>query len=425
MIWIWLLVLLCCSGAVSASETALFSLSRLRLVELRQSASKGGRLVSRLMQRPRRVLNTVLIANTAINVAYFATSFIVSQSLAASHPVWAGVVAVGGLLALICVGEIVPKTVAMTNPIFWSMPAGRLISVLQKLLGPLRWFLRVVFITPLIRLLAPSSFHQGLITTNELNFLIKQSASDGVIDSNEQDMLEAIVAADEVSVREVMTPRVDIKYVRHDADRNQIVESIKQWGRRKIPVCGADLDDLRGVIVAREVFTSTRSEIERLIKPVVFVPEQVNIMQLLRHFRANAIEFAIVVDEFGGTTGLVSMDDVTRWFVGSAVLEDDRDRPDATVEEIDPDTYRVSGNLSARLWASQFALRDVDRRIDTVGGVVLALLGRLPVKGDSVRIRNLILTVEAVDKRRIVELLIQRDGIQRDDQSIASEGQAL
>ena len=172
-------------------------------------------------------------------------------------------------------------------------------------------------------------------------------------------------------------------------------------------MCGRDLDDIHGVVYARDVYLHPRAPLKTLVKPVHFVPEQINLVQLIRYFRSEKVEFAIVVDEYGGTAGLVSMEDVGEWIVGD-LPDPDAVRPTPTTERLDENSYRVSGDLSVRLWADQFAVGEVERHIDTVGGLVLAKLGRLPHVGDTVRVGNLTLKVEAMDRHRIEHVLLQR-----------------
>jgi len=138
------------------------------------------------------------------------------------------------------------------------------------------------------------------------------------------------------------------------------------------------------------------------------VPEQANLIQVLRHFRQQHIQFAVVVDEYGGTAGVVAVEDVVAWLMGEVPEAEEGDHPPAT-EMIDPDTYRLAGGLSARLLADRFNIGDMQRHIDTVGGIMLAKLGRLPKRGDSITIGNLTLTVEDMRDRRITRIILHRD----------------
>lgn len=424
MLWLSLALLLVCSGMVSASETALFGLSWQAIHRFgRPEGSRwtsGRRRVYLLMSAhggPRRVLMTVLMTNTAVNVAIFTVSFLALRQVreaaaaAGGGGYAAAVVAAGSVVVLISViifGEMLPKALALSNSRRFAPPAALLVAMLQVVLGPVQWILAKLLVDPITRLLAPHPGVADAVTTEELRLLVEHSAREGVISSTENDMLQAIVALADVSVREVMTPRVDIHSVPIDGKRATVLEAIRKSGRRRLPVCGRDSDDVRGVLYARDLYLSAKKPVKALVRRIHFVPEQVNLMQLLRHFRAERIPLAIVVDEYGGTAGLVTIEDVVEWVVGD--LPDAEIRPwRTTTEQIDEDTYRLPGDLSVRVWADRFAVGEIDRHIDTVGGLILAKLGRLPRTGDSVRIRNLTLTVETMQRRRIERVLLRRD----------------
>lgn len=408
MIWLALALLLVCSGVVSASETALFGLSRQTLYQFSRSGGRLQRRVQVLMQHPRRVLTTVLITNTAVNVAIFTISFLALRQI---HDVPAAVPAVGSVLVLLSVivfGEMLPKALAFSNLRRFAPPAGSLIAVLQVVLGPVRWVLGTLLVEPITRLLAPHSSMTDTVTIDELKLLVEHSAREGVINSTENEMLQAIVALGDISVRDVMTPRVDIRSIRIDRDRASILQAIRESRRRRLPVCGRDLDDIRGVIYARDCYLNPDVPIKTLVRRVHFVPEQINLMQLLRHFRTEKNQLAIVVDEYGGTAGLVTTEDVVEWIVGD-LPDAETPRPAISTERIDENTYRLPGDLSVRVWADRFAVGEIDRHIDTVAGLILAKLGRLPRTGDSIRIRNLTLTVETMRRRRIERVLLRRE----------------
>ena len=427
MLWLSLALLLVCSGMLSASETALFGLSWQALHRFGRSEGRLRRRVYLLMTAPggpRRVLMTVLLANTAVNVAIFTVSFLAVREVrevavtAGGGRYAAAIVAAGSVAAPLCViifGEMLPKAVALSSSRRFAPPAALLVAMLQAVLGPIQWILAKLLVDPVTRLLAPHRAAADTVTTEELRLLVEHSAHEGVINSTENEMLQAIVALADVSVREVMTPRVDINSVPIDDNRATVLETVRKSGRRRLPVCGRDSDDIRGVLYARDLYLSTNEPIKTLVRRIHFVPEQVNLMQLLRHFRAENIPLAIVVDEYGGTAGLVTVEDVVEWVVGD--LPDGEVRPwRATTERLDENTYRLSGDVSVRVWADRFAVGEIDRHVDTVGGLILAKLGRLPRTGDSVRIRNLTLTVERMQRRRIALVLLHRDSGVREPQ---------
>ncbi len=408
MIWLWIILLLILSGVISGSETALFSLSDRCLHDYGRSPVKLRRLVHRLMCTPNRVLMTVLIANTAINIAIFSSSYILAEQLQHTAPWAAAACGVGILLAVIALGEIIPKAIALTHAQSLAPFCGTVIAVLQAALSPLRGLLRVCLVQPLIRLLEPSSKTSGPVTKDELQSLVEQSARDGVINTKEEAMLQAVVAANDVRVREIMTPRVDLVSVPIDSSPETIEQMLRHSRRRRFPVSGKDLDDMRGVIYARDYFLHPDQVITKTMRPIHYVPEQANLIQVLRHFRQQHIQFAVVVDEYGGTAGVVAVEDVVAWLMGDVPQAEGGESLPAT-EMIDPDTYRLSGDLSARLLADRFNIGEMQRHIDTVGGIMLAKLGRLPNRGDAITIGNLTLTVEDMRNRRITRILLHRD----------------
>jgi CBS domain containing-hemolysin-like protein len=406
MIWLALALLLVCSGIVSASETALFGLSRQALNQFRR---QGGlhRRVFLLMQQPRRVLMTVLMTNTAANVAIFAVSFFAFREIRDAPRIVAAVAGLAAPLAVIVFGEMLPKSLALSNSRRLAPLACGLIGVLQAVLGPLQWILSRLLVDPITRLLAPTSSITNTVTTEELRLLVEHSAREGVINSTENEMLQAIVALADVSVREVMTPRVDIPSVSMDSDRAKVLATFRESGRRRLPVRGRDMDDIRGILYARDVRLEPTEPVGKLFRRIHFVPEQVTLMQLLRHFRSENIHLAIVVDEFGGTAGLVSIEDIVKWVVGE-LPDAEAPRPTAVTERLDENTYRLPGDLSVRVWANRFGVGEIDHHVDTVGGLILAQLGRLPRTGDRIRLRNLTLTVETMRRRRIERVLLHR-----------------
>jgi putative hemolysin len=419
MLWILLAILLVCSGTVSASETALFALSRQTLMEFKRSAGAVRRRVFRLMQDPRGVLTTILLANTTVNVAIFTVSYFAFRKIEHAPPLVAVLGTVAAPLAVILFGEMLPKAAALSAARRFAPLAGAFVSALQIALGPIQWILSVSLVEPITRLLSPQQRYTGTIGTDELRSLVEHSAREGVITSSENEMLQAVVALAEVSVREVMTPRVDLKYLNIDVAPEEARAFFTETQLRRTPVCGRDLDDLRGILYAQDVFLNRGAPIRTLLRHTHFVPAQANLVQVLQYFRAENVHLAAVVDEYGGTMGLVTLEDIVESVVGD-LPEVDSPRPVMPVERIDDNTYRLPGNLSIHWWTGRFGVEEIDRYIDTVGGLVVARLGRVPRVGDSIRIRNLTLTVEKVRRRRIECALLRRDsngGPSKDDRT--------
>ncbi len=405
MTWLVLLLLLTASAAISGSETTLFSLNRSTLAEFAKSPSALKRCAALLMEQPRRTLLTILLANVVVNTAIFTVAYMALEFLDRWH---SGLQAVGGILApvgVIACGDMLPKSVALANPLRWAPLAAAVVSALRFALSPIVLVLGVL-VDALLRLLAPAPSTAYTLTRDELQSLLQLSARDGIIDSRENEMLLGAVALAQTSVREVMTPRVDIRSIAATADSTTARLMAQTSRRRTLLVHGTDLDDIRGLVHSRDLFLNPHARLLALVRPVHYVPEQVNLVQLVRHFRQKRIESAVVVDEYGGTAGVVSAVDVAKRIVGD--LPEGGISRLVAVEALDDNTYRLPGDLSVRLWATRFGVGEIDGHIDTVAGLILSRLGRMPRPGDRVHFGNLMLTVESMDRRRIATVLLQR-----------------
>ncbi len=418
MVWLVLLVLLAASAAISGSETALFSLSRRALDAFRTSGHSLQERVYAVMQHPRRALLTLLLANTAVNVAIFTVAFVAMDQLRGQHPASFAAASAAVLLAVIVFAEMLPKTIALSNAQRLAPTAAGIVSVLEVVLSPPLWFLAFFILDPMARVLAPGGDGSESVTPEELRFLLEQSALDGVIDTRENEMLVGAVALAGASVREVMTPRVDLQAISLHSDPATARRIATASRHRTLLACARDLDDIKGVISARDLYLTPSASPRALVRPVHYVPEQVNLVQLIRYFREKKIQFAVVVDEYGGTAGFVSLTDVAKRIVGEMV--DERGARSVAVEAIDDHTYRIPGDFSVRMWADRFGVQEIDGHIDTVAGLILSRLGRVPKPGDAVRLRNLTLTVETMDRRRVASVVLHRDQPEDSDGSAKS-----
>jgi CBS domain containing-hemolysin-like protein len=231
------------------------------------------------------------------------------------------------------------------------------------------------------------------------------AARQGVIDTAENMMLQEIVALPQTSVRSVMRPRVDVIAVPLDADPADVRSRMHQARLTKLPVYGRDLDDIRGLVHARDLYLRDDPPLARLIRPVNYIPEQCNLLQVIEHFQATRSQLAIAVDEYGGMAGLVTMEDVLEQIVGD--LPGTQKPAEPAVEVISPNVYRLAGDLNVRDWAQRFGMTKLTgTKVQTVAGLILARLGRLPQEGESVRFANLTLTVERLAGRRIDRILL-------------------
>lgn len=385
---------------VSGSETALFALTARQLRAFAKSESPLKRRAHALMRHPQRVLMTVLLANTTLNVGIFAVSFSGAAQSQSASPLSAAISGIVALILVLLCGEVVPKAIALAHAPTVAPIAAPVIYILQVITTPIRAVLQSALVEPIIRLLSPADSRDAVASADDLRSLVEMSADQGVISSRENDMLQAVFVLPEILVRSVMVPRVAVKAIRLDSPRALIIKTFHETRLKQLPVFGRDMDDLRGVLRMRDLYLQPNRPIDRLMRPVRFVPEIINLLQLIQHFRETQTRYAIVVDEHGGVSGLVTLEDVVEQIVGELASPG---RPDdnAPIAKIDAFTYVASGRLSVRHWRKALGNLPQLADVDTIGGVVAALLGRLPRVGDHVRVGGITLTVERMEGRRI------------------------
>jgi CBS domain containing-hemolysin-like protein len=371
-----------------------------------------GERINVLLQRPRRLLSTLLLSNTLVNIAFSAIAAVLVIDFQRLVGVgWlAGIFSIIPLLALILFGEVSPKMLAYAIPERWSLLAGTAIIALVKIMAPLVWIQEQLLVGPFTRILAPR-VRESHITPDELGALMSLSAERGFIEQDVNDLLQEIVELTDIHVADVMVPRVDIIAHNLDDGMEALIELFQRTHLRKIPVYRGDLDHLEGVVHARRLLlhyqqATAPGSLDNMIRPVPFVPESANLERLLQHFRQAKRQLAFVVDEYGGTAGLISLEDVLEEIVGN--IPDIREAvgPPA-VEKVSPTEYHVAGELSIHDWADAFGSEHHDPRVSTLGGLITSLLGHIPRPGESVTYHNLSLTVQSVRHCRVERVCVQ------------------
>ncbi len=402
-----MLALLICSGFFSGSETALFSLTRSQLSRIKQTRSSR-RVAAMLVAKPRRLLNTLLLSNMLVNVSFAAASALMViklKNLGASALVMAAA-SVAPLLLLILVGEVTPKMLAYASRERWAVATATGVLIVSKALLPVLWVLENTFISPLVRIIAPRPAGGADITSGQLAGMLDLSAKRGIISRDAGALLQEIVDLTDLRVADIMVPRVDMEAHDINAPRTSLEAALRRTRLRRIPVYDGDVDHILGIIHAKRVLLNPRAAMGELIEPAVFLPEQGNIERALVQFRARRVSMAVVVDEYGGTAGLVTLKDILEEIVGD-IPEAEQTSPGPTVEDIGDNEYLIEGDLAIHEWVDEFKMDLTGKRISTVGGFVTSLLGRIPGVGDRVEYRNLTFTVESMRGRRVGKVTLK------------------
>ena len=414
-----MVLLLGASAFFSGAETAMFNLSREQLRRFRLSRSPFRRVAAHLMDEPRRVLVTVLAGNMTVNVAFFVMGVMLMHRVGMRQSdavgTWRFVIGTLTPLLVIVFGEVTPKSVAATMPGRLAPVAGLPLMVLGYVVLPVRLLLGYAVVVPLTRLITGGRRQErGFVTTEELQAIVEVAENEGTVSSAESDMLADILELGQMRVREVMTPRVEIVACDVGTPTPGVLPVFKRSMKNKILVYEGRMDNVVGVVYAKTALLNPEAPLADLVRPVHYVPETKTVESLLKTFRSRRIQFAVVVDEYGGLAGLVTLEDCLEEIVGE--IEDETDRPSAEpVQRLSGSQYLLAGNLSIRSWEDLFNmdLPEGGGRYLTVAGFVTSLLGRLPQCGDTARYRNLEFYVDQVRRRRVTRVrlrLLPADG---------------
>jgi len=400
-----LAALLCFSAFFSGSETALFSLTPGQLFRLGRSRG-AERKVAWLMARPQRILQSLLLGNLLVNVAFFGISSVLLHSLndRVAMADWAAVaVWVLPLLIVVLCGEVLPKLAALGMAERWATTAAPALVVLRRGLSPAVRVINKVAVAPLTRMLAPRAAAGQNITADELGALLDLTARRGIIDHQANALLQEILDLTDIRVAEVMVPRVDVICYDVDSPPAGLVQLIRRTHLRRIPVYERDPGQMIGIVHAKRLLVQPATPLRQLVVKVPFLPEAANLERALVQLRVRRSQIAIVVDEYGGTAGIVTLEDILEQIVGD--LPDEHEAAAAPlVERTGEGVYAIDGDLPIHEWAEAFEIDLGGRKVSTVGGFVTSLLGHIPAAGDEAEYGNLRFRVLSMRGRRVDKL---------------------
>ena len=399
-------LLLLCSALMSGSENAFFSLSTQTLDELRETDSSYARATVYLLNHPKKLLATILIANNFVNVAVvMISSFIVSIVFNFTLYPLAGfilqVVVITFLIVMI--GEVLPKIYAVQN----SMKLVKLMAVpmlsLSKLLYPFVYVLEKS--TSIIDKRITKKGH--MLSIDELTHAINITSEEDA-PNDEKEILRSIVNFGNISVKEIMKPRMDVVAYENTITLSELIKEINEWGYSRIPVYEDNFDKVIGVLYIKDLLPHLNKDDsfkwQQLIKPPYFVPESKKIDDLLKEFQSKRVHLAVVVDEYGGTNGIVTMEDILEEIFGE--IKDEFDDDELFYSKLDENNYVLEAKIPLNDMCKLMELDDnifdsVRGESDTLGGMILEITRKIPNLKQRVEFGDFTFTIESVDKRKI------------------------
>ena len=385
------------SAFFSGSETALFSLTRFQVRKLSAAHPKQGKIVSRLLLHPSRTLTTILTGNMLVNVA---ASSMVSMLFIKKFKETGVGPAIGLMTFLLLIfGEITPKTYAVRHALKVSAFAAWPLDILAMILYPLRQVLAGITNVFMRLAIRKKVTKKPYLTEKELKTMIDVGEQDGVIEEDEKEMIQAVFEFDETEVSEVMIPRVDMLSVEGTDSVEELIQLMRKTRHTRIPVYEETIDNILGVIYTREFLVEEATELRPFIRPIIFVPETMKLDDIFLEFQSKKKDIAIVVDEYGGTSGLITMEDILEEIVGE--IYDEFDTPEEEIKKVSPNTYIVKGGVSLRDLNEELELDLPLEEADTLAGFLLEHLERFPKPQEKIKTGNIEFIVEHIKKNRI------------------------
>lgn len=408
-----LLILLSLSALFSASENALFSLGPNTLKLLKESEDETSNIILQLLYRHKRLLAVILISNNFVNVAivFLSTTFIQQffpQMMV--HPILGFVVQAGAVtLVLLLLGEILPKIYATVNALKVARLMARPLMFLSKVLWPLVYLLENT--SNLLEKRMVQKGHQ--LSIDELNQAIDITAENNSNGDDEKEILKGIVNFAHTPVKQVMKSRMAVVGLSYHLSFQEVLAAVKEWGYSRLPVYEDNLDNVKGILSIKDLVPHLKSidfDWHTVIRSAYFVPETKKLDDLMSEFQEKRVHMAIVVDEYGGTSGIVTMEDLLEEIFGD--IRDEFDEEDFSYSQVDEYTYLFEGSILLNdlcrvTELEQNVFDQVRGDADTLAGMLIELEGRIPPVGSRVKVNAIEFIVESADRRKIKRVRVK------------------
>ena len=404
-LWIALILCIALSAFFSATETAFSASNRVRLKTVEGPRKERAQLVLSLLDRYDSLLTTVLIGNNLVNIAgtAIATVLFTMFIFKGQEDLGATVASVVMTVLVLFFGEVGPKTLAKQQPEKYAMAVAPVIRVLMILLRPLDWLFSLW--RKLLAMMIKPDPEESQIE-DELITIIDEAQTEGDIEEDEGELIRSAIEFNDQDASDIMTPRVDVTAISDTVSLEEAAETFRKTWYSRIPVYHEDLDHVVGILNEKDFYKMTHEgcqDITRIMKEPVFAPASISISSLLKLFRTSKTHLVILLDEFGGTDGIVTMEDVLEELVGE--IYDEHDEVNEEVVEQEDGTLVVDGNMQLEELLEKYGIED-HYDADTVGGWIGEMLEKVPEVGDTFRLESHDFTVTEMDGFRVTRIRI-------------------
>ena len=397
------------SAFFSGSETAFFSLSKIQIKKLEKSSNKSSKRILRLLSNPKELLIIILLGNTIVNVAASSTAALIAISIGEEYlPQFSQslimiVEIIIMTILLLIFGEIAPKLLAFSSPEKTARSSSFFLEIIKYLLWPIIIILE--FISSIFS--AKNKAEQTNITSEDFKNLIKSKVTKHPLEENEKRIITSIFRFSSTDANKIMTPRVDIAGVDTSEGLQKVKEIIIRSGHSKIPIYKTNIDNIIGIIYAKDIILNpTKQSISSLLRPPLFVTENTKIQNLLNKFKRRKIQIAIIVDEYGGTEGLITLEDILEELVGEIRDEYDKEKPN--IVKLNNGTYSINGMYSISELNEKFILDIDEEKYDNLAEFIYDNFNKVPEENESFIYNELVkFTVKSVKARRIEYITLE------------------
>ena len=396
-----LIVLVALSAFFSATETAYMSLNRVRIKNMASDGDRRARRVMKLLDSYDRLLATVLIGNNIVNISSASIATVLFVSFFKNNGATVSTVVM--TVVVLIFGEITPKSLAKEAADSFALKVSGPVTVLNTLFFPLS-FLLIHLKSAVSRLIRVEK--SGGITEDELLTLVDEAEQDGGIDSGEKELFHNVIEFTDLDAGDILTPRIDVVAIDIEETSAALQKLFEETGFSRIPVYRETIDNIVGVVNEKDFhrhLRGTENTIESILQPALFIPPSVKISELLKQLQQKKVHIAVVVDEFGGTEGIVTIEDIVEELVGE--IWDEHDTVTAGMRKIGENPFAAPASTELSEFFERFGVEE-ETDVSTVNGWVTAHIGKIPAVGDTFDFENLTVTVTATDEQRASEIKV-------------------